>query len=228
MATVIRAQIPASEFALAETFERVGDVNFQCERIVRSADEAIMPLIWSYGVDAETLNDALDEDPSVKSYSLLAEFDDELLYRMEWVNQVRLVLQMLTNSQATVLSGYGDGKNWSLRVLYPDRDSLSKTHDFCEENGLTFDIQYVREMDGEPAGRFGLTPEQYEALTTACDHGYFKVPREVDLKELAEDIGVSHQALSERLRRGHDILVQESLLVGPPPVETEAANERVN
>lgn len=223
MATVIRARLPAAEFALAETFRRVGDVHFQCERIVKSGEDVVMPLIWSYGVDAESLNAALDDDPSVSDYSLLAEYDEELLYRMEWIDQVRLVLDMMTNSQATVLSAYGDGQHWSIRALYPDRDSLSHTHDFCEQNGLTFDIEYVREMDGEPAGRFGLSKEQYEALTMACSEGYFKVPREVDLKELAEKIGVSHQALSERLRRGHDILVQESLLVGSPPVDAEEA-----
>lgn len=228
MATVIRARIPAEEFALAETFSRVVDATFQCERIVKSGEQAVMPLMWSYGVDAETLNEAMEADPSVSEFSLLAEFGDELLYRMEWIDRVRLVLQMLTNSEATVLSAYGDGKYWSLRVLYPDRDSLSHTHDFCEKHGLAFDIQYVREMEGEPAGRFGLSPEQYEALTTACNRGYFEVPRGVELKELSEELGITHQALSERLRRGHAILIKESLLAGPPPVDGEAVAGRTN
>lgn len=217
MATVIRAEIPAEEFALHETFQSIPEVSFECERIVKGGDQIVMPLVWAYGFESDRLNEVLEDDPSVADASLLAEFEDELLYRMEWIDQVRLVLQMMTNSQATVLSCYGDNETWILRVLFPTRDSLSHTHEFCNDHGLTFEVHYVREMDGEPAGRWGLTVEQYEALTTASERGYFQVPREIDLQDLANDIGVSHQALSERLRRGHDVLIQEALMVGPPP-----------
>lgn len=217
MATVIRAEIPAEEFALHETFQSIPEVSFECERIVKGGDQIVMPLVWAYGFESDRLNEVLEDDPSVADASLLAEFENELLYRMEWIDQVRLVLQMMTNSQATVLSCYGDNETWILRVLFPTRDSLSHTHEFCNDHGLTFEVHYVREMDGEPAGRWGLTVEQYEALTTASERGYFQVPREIDLQDLANDIGVSHQALSERLRRGHDVLIQEALMVGPPP-----------
>lgn len=217
MATVIRAEVPADEFALNETFEAIPDVSFECERIVESGDQVIMPLIWAYGARAEELEDALERDASVDGVSRLAAFEDETLYRMEWIEKVRLVIQMMTNSQATVLNCYGNEESWTLRVLYPDRDSLSHTHEFCEERGLTLDVHYVREMDSEPAGRFGLTEKQHEAMRAACEAGYFEVPRETELRDLAEEFGVSHQTLSERLRRGHDVLIQEALLVGPPP-----------
>jgi predicted DNA binding protein len=41
------------------------------------------------------------------------------------------------------------------------------------------------------------------------------VPRETTLANLAAEIEVSHQALSERLRRGHGTLVERSLRPGP-------------
>lgn len=217
MATVVRAEIPAREFALHETFEAVPEASFECERIVKGGDQVVMPLIWAYGFESDRLDDVLEADPSVREASLLAAFEDELLYRMEWIDQVRLVLQMMTNSQAVVLNCYGDGETWTLRVLFPSRDSLSHTHEFCNDHGLTFDVHSVQEMEGDPAGRFGLTVEQYEAITTAARRGYFQVPREVDLQELADEVGVSHQALSERLRRGHEMLIREALMVGPPP-----------
>ena len=46
--------------------------------------------------------------------------------------------------------------------------------------------------------------------------GYFDVPREAKLGDIADRLDVSHQALSERLRRGHANLVQETIGVGPP------------
>jgi hypothetical protein len=60
------------------------------------------------------------------------------------------------------------------------------------------------------AGR-GLTAAQREAIRAAADRGYFKVPREVSLKELAEQLGVSEQAVSQRLRRGLGNLVAGSV-----------------
>lgn len=48
----------------------------------------------------------------------------------------------------------------------------------------------------------------------ATQAGYFKVPKEVTLKELAEAQGVSHQAMSEQIRRGVHHLIEQSLITG--------------
>jgi predicted DNA binding protein len=176
-----------------------------------------MPLTWARATDPEALRDALDEDPSVENVSLLAEFDEERLYRMNWIDRVQLIIQMITNSQATVLEAYGADGEWTLRVMYPTRDALSATHEFCDSHGVTFDVERIRELEGEPAGRYGLTQEQYEALRAAHDAGYFEVPRRSNLDGLADDLGISHQALSERIRRGEDALLEATLLVGSTP-----------
>lgn len=221
MATVVTASIPAEEFALKETLESVHDVEFECERIVETSDGTVMPLVWARGSAPEEVDAALREDASVESFDRLATFDDEILYRMEWVDRVELVIQMITGSHATVMDAYGDGRAWALRVLFPGRDELSDTAEFCEERQLTFDVMSVREMDGEPSGRYGLTEEQHVALTTACKRGYFEVPRRVDLDELADELDISHQSLSERLRRGHQALIEDTLLVGEIGGEAE-------
>ncbi|WP_227376752.1 helix-turn-helix domain-containing protein [Haladaptatus halobius] len=58
------------------------------------------------------------------------------------------------------------------------------------------------DVDSAQRVRFDLTDDQQEALALATEHGYYDVPRETDQSELAEKLGVSHQALSEWLRRG--------------------------
>ena len=214
MATIVRGTVPASEFALAHTLETVPDVAFECERIVKSGEQSIMPLLWVRGGASETIEDALSADPSVDEVTRLSTFDDEYLYEMEWIDQVRLLLHMLTNGEATILDAHGRDDRWELRVLYPNRDHFSATHEFAEEHGMTFEVESIRSMDGEPAGRFGLTDAQYEALVAAADVGYYEVPRAATLEELADDLGVSHQALSEQLRRGTDALLEDTLLVG--------------
>lgn len=54
-----------------------------------------------------------------------------------------------------------------------------------------------------------LTDKQREMMQTASDMGYFEVPREVGLAAVADEIGISSQAASERLRRGQHKLFGE-------------------
>ena len=221
MATVVTGTVPAEEFALHQTLTAVSNAEVECERVVESGGDIVMPLAWARADDPGALDAALDEDPTVESVSLLAEFEEERLYRMNWIERVQLIIHMITNSDATILEAYGSGEQWTLRVMYPTRDDLSTTHEFCDAHGVTFDVERIRDLEGEPAGRYGLTREQYEALRAAYEAGYFEVPRRTNLDSLAEELEISHQALSERIRRGEDALLEATLLVGSTPWRTD-------
>jgi predicted DNA binding protein len=80
---------------------------------------------------------------------------------------------------------------------------------------VAFEVERIRELEGKPAGRYGLSEGQYNALTTAATYGYYDIPRDADLQAVAEELDVSHQALSERLRRGMLALIEDTLLLGP-------------
>lgn len=47
-----------------------------------------------------------------------------------------------------------------------------------------------------------LTSKQREAVRLAFERGYFTVPREVSLTELADELEISRQAFTHRLQRG--------------------------
>ena len=130
------------------------------------------------------------------------------------VEPARLFLNFLMNGEATLLDADGRHDRWHLRVLYPDREHFAGPYELATENGLTFDIKSIRELEGEPAGRYGLSDEQYRALVLAFERGYFEVPRKADLSDLAKKLDISHQALSERLRRGTGALVEATLVIG--------------
>lgn len=213
-ACVVTGEIPAEEFALREAMDALPGVEFEVERIVKSGSEALMPLMWIRNADREAVERAFEADPSVQDLTLLSAFEDELLYRMEWISDIRVALQMLTDAEATITDAYGTNGRWILRILYPDRDSLTATTQFADDQGLTFDVTAIRELEGEPAGRYGLTETQFRALETAFEEGYFDVPRGIELTELADQLDISHQALSERLRRAIRALVEDALLVG--------------
>ena len=212
-ACIVKARIPADEFALYEALSSLPRIEFEVERIVLSGDKATMPLIWIRNGEQEAVETAISDDTSVQNLTLLSAFEDELLYRMEWISEVKLVLQMLTNSEATITDAFGNDGQWILQILYPNRELLSKTIEYAEQEGLTIEIDAIREMKGKTVGRFGLTEEQFEALEAAHETGYFDIPRDTDQNELADKLDISHQALSERLRRATDALIEDTLLV---------------
>jgi len=214
MVTIVRGTIPSEEFALHQTFVTHPELELEVERVVDTAEDRVMPLVWVRGPTDADVTETLAADDSVEAVERLASFDDECLYTMEWTDRIKLVLAILTNAEATIVEAYGTDDRWTLRVMYPTLEGLSETTAFCEEHDLAFDVEGVRELEGEPAGRYGLTTKQFEALVTAAERGLFEVPRETTLEELAAEFDVTHQALSERIRRGTGALVEDALLVG--------------
>lgn len=79
----------------------------------------------------------------------------------------------------------------------------------------------IYQLEEGRQGRYGITEEQQEALIRAYTAGYYTIPRKITAKELADELGVSHQALSERLRRGHENVVKNALIIGRGADEME-------
>ena len=214
MSTISEISIGASTFALGDTLEAVPEATFDVERVVAHDDERVMPFVWATAPDREALEAAFADDPSVADVERLSDLDDEWLYRMAWVSHVQFVVHAITEEGATVLNAQSEQGRWQLRVLFPDRDALSRTYDACEDHDLDLDIETIYEMDNERHGRYGLTDDQSATLTAAFEHGYYEIPRDVSVADLADELGISHQALSERFRRAHGTLIENSLIVG--------------
>jgi predicted DNA binding protein len=213
-ATLVTARLPTEEFALDETLLSVPDLRVECASLVTAGETGPLPLLWFQTTAPELLATALENDPTVIAADALVQTDDRHLYRMEWEPSLDWLCQLLLNSQAILRNASASERHWHVEILYPDRETLSQTSAYCEQYDFSFEIDSIRTLDPDQTTQYGLTPPQYEALTLACERGYFAVPREVDLEGLAEEIGVSHQALSERLRRGHQTLIN-TLLGGP-------------
>lgn len=225
MSTISELSIGASAFALGETLDAIPAATFDIERVVAHEADRVMPFVWAIAPDRDALEAAFADDPSVATVERLSDLDDEWLYRMEWVAQVQFVVHALTEEGATVLNAQTDGGRWQLRVLFPDRDALSHTYGFCEDHDLDLDIETIYEMNTERHGRFGLTDDQSATLTTAFERGFYEVPREISVAGLADELDISHQALSERFRRAHGTLIENSLVIGRERDGARAATE---
>ena len=211
--TIAEFQIPAEGFALYETLERLPDLEVEVDRVVAHGTTHVMPFVWVSGDGFEEATSVFEADPSVEDVELLTELDEERFYRMSWTDRTQIVGHMLVERDATVQRAIASEGRWRLRVLFPDRDDLSATNDYAKENEFTLDLTRVYDVDAIRRVRYDLTDAQHEALIAAFEHGYFEIPRQMDQTELAEELDISHQALSERLRRGNHDLIKNALLV---------------
>lgn len=212
MSTIVEAGIPADQFALNETLQNVPGATFEVVRLVANGSERVMPFLWGTADDMDELVTELRADSSTDNIEILAELEDEHLFRMNWMAHIRVILYIVLEEEGTILDAYGKHEHWELRILFPEHDSVSTTSDFCAEYDIELDFERIYELsESIRRGRYGLTDEQYRTITAAYDGGYYDVPRETNLTDIAESRDVSHQALSERLRRGHKTLIQNTL-----------------
>jgi predicted DNA binding protein len=139
----------------------------------------------------------------------LSEADDRRLYRVELTGAAPVVTYdvWIDLGAARLEMRYTKGR-WHTRMRFPDRQSLSTFSGFCDDHGLDFRLDRLYDINAShDLPRDGLTSCQRETLQLAHERGYFTVPREATLGDLATDLGVSNQAVSERLRRGCTRLV---------------------
>ncbi|MFC6718843.1 helix-turn-helix domain-containing protein [Natrialbaceae archaeon GCM10025810] len=221
MSTIAELTIPAEEFALRRTLEAAEDVTAEIERVVAYAPDQVMPYVWFSGAESalETVDDALEDDPSVEEAEPLTDLGDERLYRMHWVDDVTVMVHVLTETEATILDAGTENRRWRLRILFPERDALAATYEFATEEGHSVDVRKIHQLEEDRHSRYGLTEAQHETLVAALERGYYEIPRGMDMESLSDELGISHQALSERLRRAHRTLVEEAIEIGANDVD---------
>ena len=168
---------------------------------------------WASGDDFEAFEAGLADDPTVAAAQTLAEVGDQRLYQVELTDEGEdsMTYYCWADLGAVFISSERVGEGWRTRIRFPDRESLRRYAAFCEETGLTFDLRQLYDAGGQDDGSLGLTERQAETLRTATELGYFTVPRTVELEDLANALGVSRQAVSERLRRATEALVRATI-----------------
>lgn len=212
MSVIARIGVPAQDFPLDRALLAGSDARVQLERVIPLGEEAI-PYLWISEDTVEGIRSATDADPSVDAAEVIDEVDGEALVRIEWEATPDGFLRTLAESDAVLLDGVGTDGSWEFELRFPDHEAMSNFYRQCTERGISVNLERVQSRDG--AGNLGLeyslTDLQRETLLAAFEEGYFAVPRGVTLVELAERLGVSDSAVSQRLRRGVAKLVGATL-----------------
>lgn len=212
MSSVATLRVPASVFVLDEVLSRNSALEVWPLRSIQVDRGTMAPLLWFHGVDSTSVDSWLREDSSVSDPSCFFSSKNKSVYRVHLNPATDEFMRVFVDDQLSVIGAHGQDGEWVLRVLTEDRDALATLVDVWRRAGLTHTIDCVVGCeDISCPTRFGLTDAQYHTLVTAFNEGYYSVPRTTNINALANRFGISHQATSQRLRRGHERLIQNTL-----------------
>jgi predicted DNA binding protein len=145
-------------------------------------------------------------------------FEDRTLFTLDWDAERDRVFEGISEHDGQLLSALGTSESWEFELRVASHDTLSDFMAYCEEANLPLTITRVYNPTKPDAGPwYGLTEPQREAMVLAVQMGYYDIPRGCTTKELAEELGISDQAVTERLRRAIVTLATYTLA----PVESE-------
>ena len=206
-ASTARFTLPAAGFALAEFFERVPDARVECESAVANPADHALLVVRTDGCE-DTVATALRSDPSVGAVERFGERADGWLYRVTWEGRSRRFIQRLVAADVTLVSVRGRDGEWKLRLLAPNREGIARANEIMDDLDCGDECRSISTVDDSGSDRSELTDEQREALVTGFEIGYYNIPRDATAEDVATELGITHQAISERLRRAYRHLIE--------------------
>ena len=216
MTLVAAFTLPVSEFALADAFTAVPQLCVEVERVVAYPSGQPLPYLWTRGGARDDVTTALRGDETTTAVRKLDDTDVGTLHHVEWTDRVADATARLLSTDPVVLTGSATRNGWDFDMRFRRREDLSDLQSELVDSDIDAELKRLHNP-GPPtaSSQFVLTGKQHEAFRIALESGYFEVPRQTNLSELSEEMGISSQALSKRLRRAQQTLGKRMLATGP-------------
>lgn len=211
--------VAVDDFALAHALREVPAMEVKADRLAAHSRHWVMPCLWVTGGDFDAFDTALENDPTVNKIITESEYDNEKFYQVDWTEEIKQHLDAALDTEASLLRAETTNDDWLLTIRFGSRDQFDAFRDHLADHGITFSLENLTQTQTPHQLSGGLTAPQREALVTAVDEGYFAIPREATMDEIAETLGISTQSASERLRRGIEEFVETMLVADEDELE---------
>ncbi|QSG02853.1 helix-turn-helix domain-containing protein [Natranaeroarchaeum sulfidigenes] len=216
MSVITEVRIPPDDFELGQILSLDEASAIELETLVPSGD-ATVPLFWVYEPVEDGFLDAVERYPTVNRVTEMEVFGDRTLFRLDWDASQDHLFQCIMNHEGQILSATGTSEGWDFEIRFPHREALSQAQACCEDAHISLELIRVYNPTDPGAGPwYGLSEPQREALMLAVRMGYYDIPRGCTTEELADELGISDQAVTERLRRAIGAFVRHTLLTPEP------------
>lgn len=210
MSVVLELSVPGSELSFGGVLETAPEIRIRFDRVVPVGTDSFS-YVWVNAPERSVFEEAMQRHSVVDSFRFLQREDGEFLYRIDWQLETDPFLQCLGEVNAAVLRASGAANRWHFDLRFDTHDDASRFQRRCSERDVSISIEWVlSESAGKHSGTL-LTLCQRQTIALALERGYFDVPRRTTIVELAEELGISDQAVSARLRRATKRLCQQTL-----------------
>ena len=207
-------KIPPEALALEHTASALPGIEIEAERVAAHSTGWVMPCLWVAHEEFGTVEETFRSDPTIAAIVESATHGDEAFYQVEWAEEVERRIDSYVDKEGSILEARLVEGSWEVDVRFVNREQFDDFREAVSNRGHSFHLLSLSESERSDESGPELTPAQREALVAATNCGYFRVPREATTEDLADELGISHQAVSELLRRGTENLVRTTLLAG--------------
>lgn len=216
MAVIADLALPHREFELGRILASGPTTSIALETIVPLGERSV-PFFRVYD-ERGSFERTVSAHEAVNDIHAVTETDTETLYALDWDVSSDTFFAGLLDAEASVLGAQEVEGTWEFALRFPSHDALDTFQAYCEDSEIPIEVHGLFNPTRPEAGPwFGLTPPQRESLYRAVEAGYYSIPRKISTNELAGEFGVSDQAMTERLRRGIQALVMNTLLTDEGP-----------
>lgn len=205
MGVSVELCLPWGELPLSDAFGDGTARDVTVEPVVPIGDSPTLD-VWVHDVTGDPA-DVVDVDVA----RTIERRDGSVLCRFSWTPDEDGFVGAVRDAGGALTSARSSAGQWFCTVRFRNHARVSEFKTLCDRDGVTVSLRSIDHEieDSTPDGP--LTPAQRETLELAVERGYFSIPRDTTLSELADQLGVSDQATSERIRRGVQALLVRRL-----------------
>ncbi len=211
MSTIAEVTVSADSLALAGLFEAHEDASIEIERLASHSREWVMPAMWIRAPDPGAAADTIGDDPAVEAIHLVDVESETAYATIHWGEHIQELVDAIIDRHGVVKEASAAGGTWYFTLKFTEQDALADFQTYATDHALSLDLRRLGEATASVDREYGLTPEQQEALETAFELGYFDVPREAQIEDLADVLDISTNSVSERLRRATRTLTANTI-----------------
>ena len=213
MSVIAHLRISADAFKLGRILDVTAGRSIVLENLVPLGEQAV-PFFTIHGEDENrAFKDAVQDHASVTDITEVSSHEDRTLYALNWDISEDALFQCIQEQNAQLLGATGGTDIWKFELRFLSHNSLSEFKAHCSDEGIALDVGRIYNPARPESGPFyGLTQRQRNTLVRAVEGGYYSLPRQLSTQDLAEEFGISDQAVTERLRRAIVALVDNSLI----------------
>lgn len=221
MAVIAHLSIPSDSFELGRILELEPPGTIELENMVPLGERAI-PFFSVSDTVRESFEKNVKNHPSVSQITEVTRHDGERLYSLEWEIGRDVFFQGIVELNGQLLSGTGTARTWEFEIRFPSYEALGEFQDYCGNAHIELEVGRIYNPVRPGAGMwYGVTNPQRETLIRAVQGGYYSIPREMSTQDLADEFGISDQAVTERLRRAIISLTENTLIAMEEELDEE-------